>query len=99
MNTDKEILKFCNDVLFYDHNVGIICDLNRVREFILNRFQGTVPQSRILLILSIIDDIFLKVCNEVYILNDINNLRQNIVRMFSDEKSIKDEKENLNEED
>ena len=48
MNTAKEILDFCNDVLFYDYNIGFICYLNRVRDFLLNRFRGTIPHTRIL---------------------------------------------------
>ena len=96
MTSAKEILDFCNDALFYDYNIGIICDLNRVREFLSNRFRGTIPHTRFLSTFSIIDDIILKVCNDdddENILNNIQDLRQNIVRMFSDEKSIQEEKE------
>ena len=102
MNTAKEILDFCNDALIYDYNIGIICDLNRVREFLLNRFRGTIPHTRILSTISIIDDIILKVCNDdddKNILNDVHNLGKNIVLMFSDEKSIQDEIVNGNTEE
>ena len=101
MTTAKEILNFCNEAVFYNYkNVGIICELDPVRKFVINRFRGTIPYTRILSTLSIVDDIILKVCNndDENILISVHNLRQNIVRMFSDEKSIKDEIANVDGE-
>ena len=37
----------------------IICELNPVRTFIINRFYKTIPCSRIIVTLGIIDDIIL----------------------------------------
>ena len=98
METVKDILNFCNDAVFYDYkNIGIICELNPVRTFIINRFYKTIPYSRILVSLSIIDDIVLKMSsNDIKkILDDVHSLRENIIYMLSCEKTINDEKQNL----
>ena len=98
METTKDLLNFCNDAVFYDYkNIGIICELNRVRTFIINRFYKTVPYTRILVSLGIIDDIILKINSGDIekILNDVHSLRENILYMLSCEKTINDEKQNL----
>ena len=39
MKTTKDLLNLFNDAVFYDYkNIGIICELNPVRTFIINRF-------------------------------------------------------------
>ena len=39
METVKDILNFCNAAVFYDYtNIGITCELNQVRECIINSF-------------------------------------------------------------
>ena len=94
METEKDLLNFCNDALFYDYkNIGIICELNPVRTFIINRFYKTIPYTRILVSLGIIDDIILKISNDDIenILDDIHKLRENILYMLSCEKTIKDD--------
>ena len=98
METTKDLISFCNDGVFYDYkNIGIICKLNPVRTFIINRFYKTVPHTRILMSLSIIDDIILKINSGDIekILNDIHSLRENIIYMRSCEKTINDEKQNF----
>ena len=61
METVKDIVKFCNAAIFYDYtNIGITCELNQVQKFILNSFYKTNPHTRILVSLSIFDDIVLK---------------------------------------
>ena len=74
-------------------NIGIICELDPVRTFIINRFFKPIPYTRILVSLSIIDDIILKISNNDIenILDDIHNLRENILYMLSFEKTVKDE--------
>ena len=97
METEKDLLNFCNDAVFYDYKkIGIICELNPVRTFIFNRFYRTIPYTRILVSLSIIDDIILKINhNDIEnILDDIHNLREQILYMLSIEKTAK---ENLDE--
>ena len=98
METTKDLLNFCNDSVFYDYkNIGIICELNPVRTFIINRFYKTIPYTRILVSLGIIDDIILKINSGDFenILDDIHSLRENILYMLSFEKTVNDEKQNL----
>ena len=93
METEKDFLNFCNDAVFYDYKkIGIICEPNPIRTFIINRFYKTIPYTRILVSLSIIDDIILKINhNDIEnILDDIHNLRENILNMLSFEKTAKD---------
>ena len=98
METIKDLLIFCNDAVFYDYkNNGIICELNPVRTFIINRFYKTIPYTRILVSLSIIDDIILKSNSGDIekILNDVHSLKENILYMLSFEKTDNDEQQNL----
>ena len=82
--------------MFYDYkNIGIICELNPVRSFIINRFYKTIPSSRNFVSLSIIDDKFLKISKDDIekILDIIHNLRKNVLYMLSCEKTIKDKQQ------
>ena len=93
METVKDLLNFCNDAVFYDYkNIGIICELNLVQTFIKNRFYKTIPYTGILVSLSIIDDIILKTSNNDIenILDDIHNLREQLLYMLSFEKTAKE---------
>ena len=95
------MLSFCNDAVFYDYkNIGIICELDQVRKCIINTFYKTFPYTRILICLSIIDDIILKIVNDDIekLLENIHELRENIIYMLTGEKTIRDELEtNVNE--
>ena len=94
METVTDILNFCIDAVLYDFKkIGIIYELNQLRKCIINNFYKTVPYSRILVSLSIIDDIILKMnSNEIeHILENIHNLRENIIYMLSFEKTVNDE--------
>ena len=98
METVKELLNFCNDAVFYGYkNIRIICEMYPVRFFIINRFYKTIPYTRILVILSIIDDTILKNSNNDIekILDDIHNLGENILYMLSFEKTVKDEQQKV----
>ena len=98
METTKDLLNFCNDAVFYDYkNIRIICELNPVRTFIINRFYKTIPYTRILVSLSIIDNIILKINSGDIenILDEIHNLRENLLYMLSFEKTVNDEQQNL----
>ena len=96
METLKDILEFCNAAVFYDYKkVGITCELNQVRKCIINGFHERIPYSRILVSLTIIDDVILKINN-----NDIENdnenihdLGENVLYMLSFEKMIRDEQQ------
>ena len=97
METVKDILNFFNAVVFYDHkSIGIIDQINRVRERRINNFHETIPVDRILITLSIIDVVILKIYD-----NDIENgfeeiheLRENVFYMLSFEKVIREEEAN-----
>ena len=102
METAKDILNFCNDAVFYDYkNIGIICEHSPVRTFIINRFYKTIPYTRILVSLSIIDDVILKINSGDIekILNDVHNLRENILYMLSFEKTVREGKVNDKDDD
>ena len=96
MKTIKDVLNSCNDATFYDYKtIGIIQELNQVRKCIINSFYKTIPDSGIRVILSIFDDIILKINK-----NDIENiiekhhdLRENILYMLAFEKLIRDEQQ------
>ena len=61
MELIKDILNFCNAAIFYDYtNIGITVELNQVRKWIINIFYQTIPDSRIRVSLSIIDELFFK---------------------------------------
>ena len=106
METVKDILTFCNAAVFYEYtDIGITCELNQVRKCIINSFYKTIPDSRIRASLSIIDDIILKINNNDIedIIENIHDLRENILYRFSFEKFVRDALQNdrpiLNEDD
>ena len=106
MKIVKDILNFCNDAVFYDYtNLEICGELDQVRKGIINNFYKTIPYTRILISLSIIDDIILKMNNNDIkdILENIHDLRENILYMLSFEKVVRDEQQTdrvfLNEDD
>ena len=98
METVKDILHFCNAAIFYDYkSIGITFELNQVRKCIINSFYKTIPRSRILESLSIIDYIILKINdNDIeYNIENIHDLREKILYMVSFEKLIRDEQQNV----
>ena len=100
METIKDILNFCKSAVFYDYtNIGIAVDLNQVRKCIFSSFYKTFPHTRILVSLSIIDDIILKIYNNDIenILENIHGSRENILYMLTFEKLIRDEQRNVRE--
>ena len=82
MESTKDLLSFCNEAVFYDYkNMGIIEEFTPPRTFLINRFYKTIPYTRILVILSIIDDINLKINNDDIgnSLEDVHKLSENIL--------------------
>ena len=82
MESTKNLLNFCNEAVFYDYkNMGIIEKFTPPRTFIINRFYKTIPYTRILVVLSIIDDTILKINNDDIgnILENVHKLRENIL--------------------
>ena len=93
MKTIKDILNFCNAAIFYDYeNDGIIEELSRVRKCIIDSFFKTIPNTTLLTSLNLIDDIILKINDNGIenIVDNIHDLRENILYMLSFEKLIKD---------
>ena len=89
MDTDKDILNFCNHAIFFDYtNQGVISEFNQIRKYIINRFNRIIPCNRIIFTLSIIDSIIMKIYNDDIddILRDVHDLRENILYMLSFEK-------------
>ena len=86
MKTDKEMFEFFNEFIFLDHSEGVINEeINILRKYIINRFHKTVPASRMLTVLSLIDDIILKLYNKDLerIQNDMYDLRENVLYILS----------------
>ena len=74
MESIKNVLNSCIDTVFYDYkNIGFVEELNQLRKCIINEFYETIPISRLIISLSVIDDIFLKIHD-----NDIGNIYDNI---------------------
>ena len=92
METVKNLLNFCNAAVFYDYTgIGITCELNQARKCKINSFFKTIQDSRIHVSLSIIDDIILKINNNDIgdIIENIHDLRENLLYMLSFEKLIR----------
>ena len=93
METTKDILNFCNAAIFYDYeNDGVTAEINLVRKYIIIKFYKSIPNTTLLTSLSIIDDIILKINdNDIEnIIDNIHDLRENILYMLSFEKLMKD---------
>ena len=93
METIKDLINFCNHALFYDHeNIGDAEEVNQVRIYIIKSFHKTIPHTTIIATLSINDDIVLKIHDNDFeiIIENIHDLRENILYMLSFEKLIKD---------
>ena len=101
METLKDILFFCNAAAFYEYkNIGITFELNQLRKYIIKSFYKTIPHTRIIVGLSIIDDKILKIiCGDIEnILKNIHDLRENILNMLSFEKFVNDEQQTVKTE-
>ena len=98
MQSVKHILNFSNAAVFFDYtNIGFTCELNQVCNCIINSFYKTIPDSRIRVSLSIVDDIILKNNNidiEIFIEN-VRDLRENLLYMLAFEKLIRDEQQTV----
>ena len=98
MEIVKDILNFCNHALFYDHeNIGIVEEINQVRKYLIKCFHKTIPHTTIIETPSIFDDIILKIHdNDIEnIIENIHDLRENILYMLSFEKLFKDNNDKL----
>ena len=90
MQTKEDILNFCNSAVFCDYkNMKNKVEINQVRNCMINSFYKTIPYTRILASLSLIDDIILKnLSDEIQkILIIVHDLRENILYKLSFEKT------------
>ena len=71
--------------------------MNQVRKCIINSFYKTILHTRILVSLSIIDDIILEINNDDIenIIENIHDLRENMLYMLSFEKLIRDKQQTV----
>ena len=67
--------------------------MNRLRKYIIKFFHNDIPEERLVISLYIIDTIILKIFNieKDEIIDNINNLREQILYMLSFQKTIKDD--------
>ena len=105
MESDKVMFKFINEFIFLDHSEGgVDVRVNVLRKYIINRFRNTIPPTRILTTLSLIDDIILKLHDKNIegIQDDLNSVSENVMYMLSSEKfeeenSVCDDNDDKNE--
>ena len=89
----ERCFKFFNAALFYDYtNLGITDEFNQARSFIVNNFHETISVEKILMTLSIIDVILKLIANDDEdVLDNIRDLRSNIINMIGFEKLVKED--------
>ena len=96
MKTDKDMLKFFNEFIFMDNSCyGVNIEVDILRKYIINRFHKTIPTTRMLTVLSIIDDIILKIFSKDLegIQDKMYDVRENVMYMLSFEKVVEEESE------
>ena len=94
MKTDKDMLNFFNEFIFMDNSCyGVNIEVDILRKYIINRFHKTIPATRILTVLSIIDDIILKIFNKDLegVQDKMYDVRENVMYMLSFEKVVEDD--------
>ena len=76
-------------------NIVITQELNQARKCIIYNFHGTIPVSRIVKTLSIIDEVVLKHNDKDFeiIIEKIHDLQENILYLLPFEKVIREEQE------
>ena len=85
IETIKDNLNFCDSAIYFDYNkIGRVLQLSDVRKCNFDNFNETVPESKILECLRIIDDMILKI-NENEI-ESIVELREKIIYMIGYKK-------------
>ena len=83
--------KFFNLFIFLDHSeTGVDVKVNVLRKYIIHRFHDTIPPSRIMTKLSLIDDVILKLHDKYLekIQDDMYDVRENVLYMLSFEKCV-----------
>ena len=82
MGTIKEILTTCDESLWYDYSN--ISEFNKLYKYLIKYFYDIIPEERLLVSLSIVDNIILEIYNieNTDINVDINKLREQILYML-----------------
>ena len=96
MDTIKEIFKICNEAIWFNYESHEnVCEFNRLRKYLIKYFYDSIPGERIIISLSIIDDIILKIYNNEPngIIKNIERLREQIIYMLSFQKTVKNDQE------
>ena len=96
METIKDILNFCNAATFYDYKIAEITEeLNQVNKCLINSFFKKIPDSRIRVSLSIIDEKTLKINNNDFenFIKKVHDLREKILNLIAFEKLVRDEQQ------
>ena len=96
MKTDKDMFNFFNEFIFMDNSCyGVNVEVDILRKYIINRFHKTIPATRILTVLYIIDDIILKIFNKDLegVQDKMYDVRENVMYMLSFEKVVEEESE------
>ena len=96
MKTNEDVLNFFDAAIFYDYkNLGIIEELDQVRNCVINMFHETIPVSRILIALSNIDVVILKIFDAAIedIIEKNHDLRAYIFKMISFERVVNEEED------
>ena len=93
MNTIKEILRICNESLWFDYSN--ISELNKLHKYLIKCFYDSIPKERLIISLNLIDKILIKIYDndKEEINNDIFKLREEILYMLSYQKTVKEEQE------
>ena len=97
MENYKDMFKIFNEFIFLDHlKVGVDVKVNDLRNFIINRFYQSIPPSRILTTLSLLDDVVLKLHDKNLegIQHDMYHTRENVMYMLSFEKFVDNDNNN-----
>ena len=100
METDKDKFNCFEEFTFLNHlQVGVDVKVNVLRKYIINRFHNTIPPSRILTTLSLIDDIILKLHDKNLegIQDDMYSERENVMYMLSFEKFVDENEKKISQ--
>ena len=91
MDTINEKLTICNESYWFDYSN--ICEFNKLHKYLIKYFYNNIPKERLIISLNLIDKNDIKIYNsdKEEINNDIFKLREEILYMFSFQKTIKED--------
>ena len=100
MENDKDVFKFFNEVIFVDRLAfGVDVNINDLKKCNISRFHETIPSSRIITTLSLLDEVILKLHDKNLegIQDDMYDVRENVMYMLSFEKFVNENPVDENE--